>query len=320
MTPPTNDELLRTIRVLDTRIWQQNLTTGQLDEWMAGFDGAVESQETERHLALALLSRFTFFGVDEVRVLLRSLFEDVFRHRLAQDFRRANNDTTEATRISRHVTRQVKRTIFVGAGNPAESGAHILYYFRQVNELPLSNFAAIEGLLNATKRELAKFDRIVLLDDICGSGKSAKRFGSSFVGPLQERRSDNGLPPMEALYLTLCGTEKGLKKARGCGHYDDVHAALMIDESHRAFSAESRYFPSGDGVPTITTLTIERAESVMRVYGKRLLSRHPLGFDEGQLLLGFGHNIPNNTLPIFWFGGRNSSWQPVFKRYAKRYD
>ena len=42
----------------------------------------------------------------------------------------------------------------------------------------------------------------------------------------------------------------------------------------------------------------------------------PLGYNDCQMLLGFHHNTPNNTLPIFW---REKNWTPIFKRYAKLY-
>ena len=52
--------------------------------------------------------------------------------------------------------------------------------------------------------------------------------------------------------------------------------------------------------------------------GNDLEPNSPLGYKNGQLLLGFAHNIPNNTLPIFWSDGRqHSPWTPLFPRYRK---
>ena len=42
-----------------------------------------------------------------------------------------------------------------------------------------------------------------------------------------------------------------------------------------------------------------------------------LGFKDCQLLLGFNHNTPDNTLPIFWYDEKNYNWYPIFKRYKK---
>ena len=49
--------------------------------------------------------------------------------------------------------------------------------------------------------------------------------------------------------------------------------------------------------------------------GAQLNPSAPLGYGGCQLLLGFAHNVPNNTLPIFWL--QDEAWFPVFKRYHK---
>ena len=62
------------------------------------------------------------------------------------------------------------------------------------------------------------------------------------------------------------------------------------------------------------------AEQMCRFYGSSLVPGDPFGYDNGQLLIGFHHNTPDNTLPIFWYdepGG--TSWTPIFKRYPKYY-
>ena len=51
-------------------------------------------------------------------------------------------------------------------------------------------------------------------------------------------------------------------------------------------------------------------------YGNKLTKGYPLGYGGCQLLLGFSHNTPNNTLPIFWC---DNNWTPFFKRYNKKY-
>jgi len=56
-----------------------------------------------------------------------------------------------------------------------------------------------------------------------------------------------------------------------------------------------------------------------RQYGEKLVGGpHSLGFDDSQLLIGFHHNTPDNTLPIIWFDEPGqASWKPIFRRYPK---
>ena len=57
---------------------------------------------------------------------------------------------------------------------------------------------------------------------------------------------------------------------------------------------------------------------VAMIYGELLRPGFPGGWDNNQLLLGFQHNTPDNTLPIMWAeGDANCPWTPAFKRYAK---
>jgi hypothetical protein len=63
---------------------------------------------------------------------------------------------------------------------------------------------------------------------------------------------------------------------------------------------------------------LDKLKQIAHSYGS-LLSGHPLGYKDGQLLLGFAHNTPDNTPPIFWSEGHREPWSPVFIRYDKQY-
>lgn len=60
--------------------------------------------------------------------------------------------------------------------------------------------------------------------------------------------------------------------------------------------------------------------SICQKYGEKLYPKHPLGYDDSQLLIAFEYNTPNNTLPIIWSSTNNESsnietiWHPIFER------
>ena len=63
-----------------------------------------------------------------------------------------------------------------------------------------------------------------------------------------------------------------------------------------------------------------RARDLCLRCGEQLVPSHPLGYRDGQLLLGFSHNTPDNTLPVFWYEERDGpNWRPMFRRYPKGY-
>jgi len=45
-----------------------------------------------------------------------------------------------------------------------------------------------------------------------------------------------------------------------------------------------------------------------------------LGWGDCQLLLGFYHNTPDNTLPVIWYDEDEINWYPIFRRYNKKYN
>ncbi|MFK4345205.1 MULTISPECIES: hypothetical protein [unclassified Paenibacillus] len=55
------------------------------------------------------------------------------------------------------------------------------------------------------------------------------------------------------------------------------------------------------------------------IWGKG--NQNIMGFRDSQLLIGFSHNIPNNTISSFWyhtdFSGKREEWNSLFKRYTQ---
>ena len=196
-------------------------------------------------------------------------------------------------------------------GNPSESGTHLLYYFRQENDLPTALFIHPHDLFEGTAavpRLVKGVRHIVFLDDFCGSGKQARRYSRRILEHVRRLA-----PRVRLSYYPLFGTSKGLKKVREKTLFDDVMALCELDPSFRALEPESRYFRETQG-------SIDRAfarETCMR-HGSAVEPSAPLGFEGCQLLLGFAHNVPNNTLPVFWSHGQaEGAWYPVFPRRKK---
>ncbi|WP_242499868.1 hypothetical protein [Methylibium sp. Pch-M] len=116
--------------------------------------------------------------------------------------------------------------------------------------------------------------------------------------------------------MSLFATTKGLAVLNQPDLFDGKATCLFeLDDSFKAFDAQQRYFPA--------TLAPEFDLSVFKAmamhYGEPLQPGHALGYRDGQLLLGFTHNTPDNTLPVFWNEGRTVPWAPVFVRYDKEY-
>ena len=314
-----SDELMRKIKVLNENVWEQRVSRAVVDEWLDNFEGPSDPSKDERLHALYLLSQFMYFGDPQIREILRALFRDLYKYPIVEAVRRENHDTTDVGFIEGEFKGTLAKTRFLGLGNPSESGCHLLYYFRQENRLPASLFIHTHEIFSRTRTGnrvdllLKEPDvlRYVFIDDFCGSGDQAKGYSADLVDALLGLKSEASV-----CYYVLFGRKDGLDLVRNETLFTEVKCVCELDDSYKCFHEKSRYFLDHKDVAIDKAF----AEKMCERYGIRLLPDDPLGFDDGQLLIGFHHNTPDNTLPIIWYDepGRHS-WTPVFRRYPKEY-
>ena len=154
--------------------------------------------------------------------------------------------------------------------------------------------------------------RLVFVDDFCGTGNQATALGREAVRPMREAATRSGVS-LEVWYLTLFATTTGLSNLAGAKVFDHVATVSELDETYRVFEADSQLYgePGSD-------LQKDDGEAIARHYGKRLQPTGPLGYGDSQLLLGFHHNVPDNTLPIFWAEQSQPPWRALFPRISKQ--
>jgi hypothetical protein len=306
-------------RVLLEQAWRIEVDWPSVLQWLDNFTGVRLGKDKERLHALFLLTRFSYFNQALVRETLHSAYRDHFRAPMLQSIRRTHAGISQVDVLERY-DNELKSTRFVGFGNPAESGAHLLYYFRQVNNLPKTLFSDLaaefvpsradtNGELLQYNQQHPKVKRLVFFDDLVGSGDQVRRYLGAHIKEIKRT-----YPKVDVRCIVLFATtdgERALKEIFG----DQYAVIFEIDASFKAFSASSRYFKKRLG-----DISKESACEVAAHYGAMLFPGHPVGWKDGQLLLGFFHNTPDNTLPIFWAETDGMHrWQPIFKRFDKKY-
>ena len=311
------EDLEAKLKLLNQTNWEGRVPKNVLEEWVSQFDEGGSTSWNEQAQGLFLLSHFLYFGQAEIRSLLRSLYRDLIRAPALREIRRAMGDTLDTTVISAEYRRRQEDYRYLALGNPSESSMHLLYYFRQENGLsrklfihpheifePIVTGGAVDWRLRAPAVQ-----KYVFLDDMCGSGHQAIQYGRDVVQPLKALS-----PAATVEYFALFGTSSGLNAIRGGKFFDSAEAVYELDESFRTLEADSRIFHGGAPAPDRS-----RVRETCLKYGRQLSPAHPLGYANGQLLLGFSHNTPDNTLPIFWGGAQAETgpWKPIFRRYGK---
>lgn len=309
------EQLRQKIKRLSTGPWSEQFSGGDLlSKWLNNFDNE------ECVPMLYLLSNFMYFDNSCIRELLHRAYEDLYRRPLIFSIRRNRNNITDMGIINKEFKQILKNTRFIGIGNPSESSSHLLYYYRQENNLDTQLFINAHEIYNHsidanfkinTSIVLKDVERIVFIEDFCGSGDQAEEYYYKFVKIIKSK-----LPNIIIELHILFATESGYERISKLG-YDDVKVIYTLNSSYKCFHEKSRFFPTlyknDDGIEQIDKKT---CIDICEKYGLRLSPTHPFGYNNGQLLISFHHNTPNNTLPIFWC---SKNWSPIFKRYSKNY-
>lgn len=312
------ENLIDKLKTLNQTVWEGRADRNQINRWIAQFKSDPDPAADEQLQMLFLLSNFMYFGGREIRALLRALFRDFYKHRIVSAIRRSNGDTLDRNFISQEFKKLLEATRFLGVGNPSESGTHLLYYFRQENQLGKGFFINAHEVFSRDcadpGRVILRDDKVkyyVFLDDLCGSGTQAELYSKDIVEPLRSLSSG-----CQVFYYVLFATSAGIKQVKALNRFDDVACVFELDDTFRTFSTESRYYAK-------VRAPIDKAagERICRSYGSKLWAENPLGYKDGQLLLGLNHNTPDNTIPVFWHDEPNGvPWTPIFRRYPKWYN
>jgi len=315
------DQLKEKINIYYHSIWREKWQEQILENWLKNFD------EAEEVNVLYLLSKFMYFGNIEIREILRSMYRDLFQYPIIEEIRKKNSDTLDASFLRGEFGNEAAKTRFLGVGNPSESGVHILYYFRQENDMQKDDFIYVSDIFKGVPKKdggrdyielelnFTDVSRYIFIDDFCGSGTQAKDYLLDKLRNLKKLK-----PDCEISYFMMFGTDHGIKFLKSLTIDDssdeklfkNVESIFVLDASFKVFSDDTRYYKK---VPS--EVTKASGHSICENYGNKLMPAHPLGYKDGQLLISFFHNTPDNVLPIFWCS--HSNWLPIFKRYNKIY-
>lgn len=310
-------KLMERILILNEYAWERRLDQGHIDRWLSNFNGSAGYSTDEEQLhALYILSQFMYFGIREIRVLLKSLYRDLYLVPAIQRVRGEHNNSEDLAIIENGLTQEARQTRFLGIGNPSESGVHLLYYFRQENKLSKHQFADAASMFQLDQNgDIAVRDenikRYIFLDDVCGSGETAIAYSTNFLNKLKSRYGE-----IVFEYHAVFGTASGIGEVRKNSVFgDQAKCVFELDLSYKSLSPESRNMKACP-----EPIKPEIISRVAMFYGDLVAPGNGGGFNDDQLLLGFSHNIPDNTLPIIWRDGSNGApikWTAAFKRYMK---
>lgn len=308
------DKYYYKLKIFSETVWDHRISKNKIDDWLSNF------KEKERESLLFLLTQFIYFSKLQIDNMLVSIYRDFYKYVIVENYRLNNNDTTDISSINNHFNNSKSKSRFIPIGNPSESSSSLLGEFRKTNSIKKDLFIERSELLNLT---LGDIEHFVFIDDICGSGHQAYNENKKYVSHIKNR-----FPHSKIHYYSLVGLEEGLEYLNKNRDYDYLESVLRLDKTYKCFSSESRIFKNNEDSINQDDLKeiceyygIQLYESILlrQRYDVSQANHHKLGYNDSQLLIGFYHNTPDNTLPIIWYNEDMITWNPIFPRANKVY-
>ena len=219
-----------------------------------------------------------------------------------------------------YIEQVLKKTRFLGVGNPSESSSLLLYFFRQKNNISKDYFTESCQFLMENP-ENNNIENLIYIDDLSASGSQATRNLCNIINRIREIREESKID-INISYFTLFATSDALKHLKdfkdknGKKLFDRVDSIFELDSTYKVFSQESRYIENNIDKEFFKNLCKDKYLNKCQIEDISKIGE--CGYGDTQLLLGFFYNMPNNTLPMFW-SSNPPDWNPLFKRYNKKY-
>jgi hypothetical protein len=121
------EDLQAKLKALDEMLWEGRAPWPDVQKWLAQFRQSADLMDDEQVQMLFLASHFMYFGLRQIRALLRSLYRDLYQYKLVEQIRRSHGNTRDRKLIDEQFRQKLLATRFLGVGNPSESGSHLLY-------------------------------------------------------------------------------------------------------------------------------------------------------------------------------------------------
>lgn len=300
----------RKVKLLCASAWRDaNLNQTKVDLWLENFNGAYRSSKEEQLHAFHLLQQFIYFGREELMQCLAVLFRDHYVYPFVQTQKAAGVPWQNIDELlGRSI---IEETRFVAVGAAAESGHSFLYEFRKANNLPMEAFAIDEDVVVVNSppevtTSPTTLKHLIYVDDFCATGQQVSDRVAEIVHALRKCGR-----AVRVSYYLLFATEQGIANLKASALFDDVAAAIVLDSDYRAFGPSSHFYKQA-----VEGVSMETGRMVMHGYGTSLFPA-PLGYGDCQLMIGFFHNTPDNTLPVFWANGQTLPWHAIFPRAHK---
>lgn len=255
-----------------------------------------EITESEINRAMRWITQFPFF---EWKLYALKLLNNII-------FLNEENVNKKLKELSNPLS-VLKNCVISDIEGTAKSSEHLFYPLNKLTEISQKNFIHSESLTATDSRD------IVFIDDLIGTGTQAKNY-------IDKLKKEGKIGNQKLYYFAILGLRDGIKELKNSGIFEKVLTTIEIQ--NKAFDTGYIFTAEESGMAK------EMAFELGKQLTKDMTEVDPLGYKNSEALVFFGHNNPNNSLPIFWASGKckllekvgestEIKWTPLFPRKVK---
>jgi hypothetical protein len=203
----------------------------------------------------------------------------------------------------RHGTGRVEHLAVSYLDGVGKSGYQYARLYSEENKIIIRNVVDPSKVSSVFLQTNVK--AVLWVDDFIGTGLTVvSQFGEhrDHLAKLQKEYS------LRYFVGVIAGLQESQVKAEEAlsklGLRVDVRICEPLSSRDQCCSRDATVFESED--------ERLRAQRIAEDFGRRIVSKHPLGFGDCGTCVIFERSCPNNNLPILW--GNGNGWDPVFPR------
>lgn len=254
----------------------------KLSSWINNIDN-----EEIQKMWLSMFRNFIFIGKQEIKEHMKSVFINILTY---------IGNAIDTTNIVPVESRD-------GSINSSNDMIGLIHELIIDEEIPKGLDIYSDTILNSASFIKNDITDVILLDDISGTGGTIKKFIEKYEVYLKDKTIYLGL-------IVITKTAKQFLEEYSCtsGIKIVIEAPLVIDSCFN----DGGIFNENDKA------SLKELEE--QLFGKK--SDYVLGYKASAILVGFSHNIPNNTIGSLWiekdYLKLDRDWNTLFKRRVKR--
>ncbi|MEW8963007.1 phosphoribosyltransferase-like protein [Paraclostridium dentum] len=193
---------------------------------------------------------------------------------------------------------------FPSVGNVYNSSSEMIPLIREIDREKGNIYLYKDTIVHGIEEISDDIESVIFFDDISGTGGTIIKFLEKNIDFIREKE----------IYINLVAITKVAKIEIDKFKQENNDLKIYLKYKYEFDKA----FEHLDRLECGHKDKIHKFEE--DVWGQN--NKNILGYEDSQLLVGFEHNIPNNTISSFWLSSdmlrEEKKWNPLFHRYTPR--